>query len=559
MSKKVNRIISFSITFIVVVLAFFLFYTTKGNGVDQIMPLERGWTLVYKGESLSVPNISDFTLPQDIQKNDSLVLVSRIPNNVFPRAVVRFKVSHGVVKVYEDDELIYSYGDDLNQGNRVVGSGMHYVYLGANSGGKMLRVFILATEDNAFSTFSPFDVLPASYANTDFFASHALAMFIGIFLILFGVLSVVICAVVSFFSSGYFRFQMIGFLSLALGTWTLCYTKLIQVFSVNFAFNTTIEYFSLYLTPIPLGLLLLDMRRGKIKPWKWWGLVACVALGGGFALVTSILHFSNILRFPQTLLVFHIYVGVAFLYMACVGIFFSKKTDLSGKLLTWGVLSFGAFAIADLIRYNIIKYFAIESLRWDVTWIPIGTLIFIMLLVVSYFVYLYKLVADRTEKEVLAAMVYIDSLTGLFNRAKCQQIFDVLDKSDGNFAVVSIDMNGLKYVNDKYGHSAGDAMIKAFAGILKNSFEGVGAAIRMGGDEFVAIVREEHLDDLDFAISTMKDKMAVNKSGPVPMEAAYGVAFKVDCGPVSASGVYSAADKKMYAMKMNMNSRLVRR
>lgn len=561
MSKKVNKIISFTVTIAMIILTFFFFNATKDSGVsDLVMPLDNDWTLVVNGETKHVPKIAGHILPKTVDKDEVVVLERKLPSNTFPRSVMRFKVYHSVVKVFEDEELIYAYGDKLYESNRIVGSGLHYVYLGPNSAGKRVRISIQATEDGAFSNFSPIDILPSSYANTDFFASHALALFVGIFLILFGLLSVVICAVVSFFSTGYFRFQMIGLLSLSLGTWTLCYTKLIQVFSFNFSFNTTIEYFSLYMSPIPLGFLLMDMRRGQIKTWRWWGLVTLVAFGACYALVTSILHFTNVLHFPQTLLPFHIYVGVAFLYMAFSGVVYSKKTDLSGKFLTWGVLSFGVVAFADLIRYNVFKYLAIESFRWDVTWIPLGTLSFVMLLVLSYLVYLYKLVADRTEKEVLAAMVYIDSLTGLYNRAKCQQIFDVLDRSDGDFAIVSIDMNGLKYVNDKYGHSTGDRLIKVFANILRGSFEGVGATIRMGGDEFVAIVREEHLEDINFAINSMKDKMLVGKSGlPVPLEAAYGVAYRSECGPMSASGVYSAADKKMYAMKVGMKSDLIRR
>lgn len=549
------------ITVVVIILTLFFFNATRDRGVsDRVMPLDQDWTLVYKGEARNIPKIAGYILPERLNKNEWVALERKLPSNTFPRSVMRFKVYHSVVQVFEDEELIYSYGDQLFENERIVGSGMHYVYLGPASAGKNIRIFIRATEDAAFSSFSPIDILPASYANTDFFASHGLALFIGIFLILFGLLSVVICTIIGFFNVGSFRFQMIGFLSLSLGAWTLCYTKLIQVFSFNFAFNTTLEYFSLYLTPIPLGLLLLDMRHGQIKKWKWLGLLCLVIFGAGYAVVTSILHFTNILHFPQTLLPFHIYVVIAFLYMALCGVVYNKRADLSGKLLTWGVLSFGIVAFADLIRYNVFKYLAIESARWDVTWIPIGTLIFIMLLVLSYFVYLYKLIAVKTEKEVLAAMVYVDSLTGLYNRTKCQQIFDILDKSEGDFAIVSIDMNGLKIVNDKYGHSAGDRMIKSFAGVLKSSFDGIGAAIRMGGDEFIAIVREEHLEDLNFALDTMKDKMMVGKADlPVPLEAAFGVAYHSECGAVSASGVYSAADKKMYDMKMSMKSDLVRR
>jgi diguanylate cyclase (GGDEF)-like protein len=167
-------------------------------------------------------------------------------------------------------------------------------------------------------------------------------------------------------------------------------------------------------------------------------------------------------------------------------------------------------------------------------------------------------------------MAYLDALTGLFNRAKCQQIFDILDKSFGDYAFVSIDMNGLKAVNDKYGHNEGDRFIKAFAEVFKEAFKGVGTTIRVGGDEFLAIVRSEHVADVKSAVKKMTElQRECSAKLPIPLEVAYGTAFKhefleysfsvAEEQRIDAEKVYHLADERMYAMKSSMKSKSARK
>ena len=243
--------------------------------------------------------------------------------------------------------------------------------------------------------------------------------------------------------------------------------------------------------------------------------------------------------------------------------------DISGKILSRGVLFFAAMVIADLIRFNFARFLALDNPLLESSWIPVGTLGFVLLLVQSYVVYLVYILEDRAEKGILATMAYLDALTGLYNRAKCQQIFDILDKGFGDYAFVSIDMNGLKLVNDQHGHNEGDRLIKIFADVFKEAFAGVGTAIRVGGDEFLAIVRSEHVADVNEAIMKMTDLQKLRGENlPVPLEVAYGIAYKheflkngfsmVEETRIDAEKVYRLADERMYAMKAKMKSKLAR-
>ena len=139
------------------------------------------------------------------------------------------------------------------------------------------------------------------------------------------------------------------------------------------------------------------------------------------------------------------------------------------------------------------------------------------------------------------------------------QIFGFLDKSTADFAIVSLDLNGLKMANDRYGHAVGDNLIKAFSAVLKQAFTGIGTTIRMGGDEFLAIVRNEHVADLPAAIEKMRELQKNCKEElPLPLETAYGIAYRSETNG-DADSVYREADRCMYEMKSSMKSKLVRK
>jgi diguanylate cyclase (GGDEF)-like protein len=88
----------------------------------------------------------------------------------------------------------------------------------------------------------------------------------------------------------------------------------------------------------------------------------------------------------------------------------------------------------------------------------------------------------------------IDPLTGLLNRA---QIYQTLDqevsrtrRSERGFCLLMIDLDGLKGVNDNFGHSRGDDVLRALGGVVRRSIRTVDSAYRFGGDEFVVLLPE---------------------------------------------------------------------
>ena len=575
MSEKHRKIIACLAAVVLVVLINIVIFDVRKKGIyDSVIELNDGWTLIYHGDTTELESTKNYVMASKSIKGDSLILKRTLTTDFPDKPVLRFKTYHTFVEVYRDGNLLYSNGKNKYYNNKTVGSGVHFAYLGAvaqNFKGRTLELRYHFSENGASSELPSFEVIPADFAFMDFIARSSISLIVGLFLVLFGILALFLGVGAMFYGIKFFRILIIGILASCLGIWTLCYTKLIQLFSFDFAFNTNLEYICLYTAPLPLCLLMLHMQYGRIDRKRWLGIVFITGAGLLLLTVTSILNFTDIIHYPKTLWVFHTYAFLSLGYLLMSGILFKRNLDASAKILTLGISIFGAASALDIIRYIAKEQFHLEHSPLEMSLIPLGTLAFVILLVLSYLVYIYYLLTEKTKKDILSVMAYKDSLTGIFNRAKCQQIFDLLDKSATDFAIVSIDLNGLKRTNDRYGHNEGDRLIKAFATVFHEAFTGIGTAIRMGGDEFLAIVRNEHLDDIDASLAKMAELQKKCRADlPIPLEVAYGTAYKHELSKdghasseenvqAKAEDVYRLADERMYVMKTQMKSKLVRK
>jgi diguanylate cyclase (GGDEF)-like protein/PAS domain S-box-containing protein len=104
----------------------------------------------------------------------------------------------------------------------------------------------------------------------------------------------------------------------------------------------------------------------------------------------------------------------------------------------------------------------------------------------------YDLSAQKTLEERLRHSALHDSLTGLPNR---RHFFDLLRQEiaqtrrrDYEFAVLFIDLDDFRKVNDTYGHEAGDELLVAAAGRIKKALRATDSTARLGGDKFTAIL-----------------------------------------------------------------------
>ena len=115
-----------------------------------------------------------------------------------------------------------------------------------------------------------------------------------------------------------------------------------------------------------------------------------------------------------------------------------------------------------------------------------------------------------------------------------------------------MDLNGLKTVNDTYGHSKGDLLLTTFANNLKESFDDGDYLIRMGGDEFVVVSTgdKNKLEHALVKLSRLNHESA--KDLEFDIGAAYGMVSKSEAPNEDAEHLYRMADEKMYQMKLKI-------
>lgn len=145
-----------------------------------------------------------------------------------------------------------------------------------------------------------------------------------------------------------------------------------------------------------------------------------------------------------------------------------------------------------------------------------------------------------------------DSMTDLLNRGAFEQILNIYENGDPTFALILVDVDTFKSVNDTYGHATGDQILKKVANLLKNAFRSIDYVCRIGGDEF-AVIMVEMTSDLQYTISNkinaINEELAKAEDGLPKVSLSVGVAFADRENP--GESIFKDADKALYRIKEN--------
>ena len=104
---------------------------------------------------------------------------------------------------------------------------------------------------------------------------------------------------------------------------------------------------------------------------------------------------------------------------------------------------------------------------------------------------------------------HVDELTGLYNRRYAQIVFDeICGENDGdNWCVAMLDIDDFKNVNDNYGHSAGDTVLREIAKTIKTSLRKTDYVFRWGGEEFLILLRNAGLQNSYHTLEKMRNNI----------------------------------------------------
>ncbi len=160
-------------------------------------------------------------------------------------------------------------------------------------------------------------------------------------------------------------------------------------------------------------------------------------------------------------------------------------------------------------------------------------------------------ITDRKEaEEKIRYLSFYDRLTGLYNRNYMEEEMRRLDTARQlPISLIMIDLNGLKLVNDTYGHRTGDQMLKATAETLKKSTRHEDIIARWGGDEFVVLLPQIGAKELEKICKRIKDNCQNAYVKEIPISLAIGSVVK-EQEEEALEDLLKEAEDRMYKEKL---------
>ncbi len=171
------------------------------------------------------------------------------------------------------------------------------------------------------------------------------------------------------------------------------------------------------------------------------------------------------------------------------------------------------------------------------------------------------IVRDVTERkemeEQLKAIAITDELTGLFNRrgffTLSEQQCKLADRTKNHLSLLYLDLDNLKTINDKLGHSEGDRAIKDAADVLRSSFRQSDIIARIGGDEFAVLITNPTSHEIEnIAADKIKSNLSafnMQKTREYILSLSMGMAHFDPENPCSIGDLITRADTLMYENK----------
>ena len=156
---------------------------------------------------------------------------------------------------------------------------------------------------------------------------------------------------------------------------------------------------------------------------------------------------------------------------------------------------------------------------------------------------------NEANQMVLAHRAEHDTLTDTLNRAAYDRLRTLFKESSMPIALVILDVDQFKRINDSFGHETGDLVLKSAASLLQGSFRSADYVIRLGGDEFVIIMTDisfENGDVIKNKITQINDFLRNQQDGLPPISLSAGVAFSEQG---FSDDLFMKADKALYQAK----------
>lgn len=294
--------------------------------------------------------------------------------------------------------------------------------------------------------------------------------------------------------------------------------------------RATAEYYSMYIT---LGFfLVLSLIYRKFKIYNYCLVQAtCIA-----QYVVMFFHFIVISVFPYDDN-YQVYISIFIMLMPALYIIRPSATFAISAVC-------GCIYIITAYRYKAVEIASQEAFT------TIAALIFSRF--ISYFLF-HMRVEYYMSRQKFISLSTTDELTSLLNRNTVEHVYTKYIENkphDEQYAVMMIDIDDFKHINDNYGHRAGDFTLQIFSRNLKRIFEPYDIIGRIGGDEFFILMKhaKSEEDVTRKAGEIIAACAVISEKTKIRVSASIGTVFASNRA-VTFSQIYKQADELLYISK----------
>jgi diguanylate cyclase (GGDEF)-like protein len=186
---------------------------------------------------------------------------------------------------------------------------------------------------------------------------------------------------------------------------------------------------------------------------------------------------------------------------------------------------------------------------------PEGLLVAVVLMI-SITAIVFVLSAAEVEQRGEAVL---DHLTGLLNRASLQRRYEELAEqaalSGDSIALVVLDLDGFKAINDEQGHATGDAVLRDVAYEVRKHLRSFELVYRLGGEEFLVVLPGAAVDEAADVANRLRSALENARPGGLAVTASFGVAAAAGAA-VAFDALFAEADASLYLAKARGRNRV---
>ena len=518
---------------------------TKSNNVNNYS------TALLTDKDVEIDTVS-LPLTYKYKKGESVYFDVNLPESIPDNYGIMINSNYSTIRIWVDDELIGSYSEKTPLPfGRLVGNIRVIAPLSAEHSGKIARVeYICFYSGNL--TINKISVGNIDGMKMNILRSNIWRLVICIAMIVLGILCFGISISHHFAvnPTNNWAFYHLGCFALYIQLWLFCSSDLPQFVTNANETISLLSYISLAMLPIHFAAFCTEIFWGTRVRFS-----VIQILCWAYLLVMLLGFVTNLFDPPEILIANHLLIVATMVVSIVTSLSRSKEnnTDRNASAFTKAII-----LLVEIVAVALILFYIYPTSGIDGYILGIGIVVFAFYLFAIILNVELRYISQLQKNEVYKEIAYLDMMTDVKNRRAFNERLTSMDSNSNDekllFDLIVFDVDRLKQVNDKLGHSKGDALIIGAAKCITRAFGSIGDIYRIGGDEFAVVVENNHtetvkcLDRLDAEIISFNSG---NSDFVLSIARGLATGSKVDSkNDVLSSYLFRTADKRMYKDKM---------